>query len=274
MHGVAEGVGQHLGFDVLRIDDALLEEDFRTAERLGGFGDHAGVGLFQFLAAVAAADAAAAATGSGLEHHRVADALGFAQRLVEVGDVAFGTGGAGHAGGDHAAPGFGLVAHAADHLGRRADELDPALGADFRQLGVLGEEAIARVQRVAAGFHGEVHQRARIQVAGQRIGADAVRFVGTLDVQRVAVGLGIDGYRADAHLGAGAHDADSDFPTVGDQDFLDHFGFPSTRARWTPVHEPIGNPVRKRIPAGWAQRRIRLPAVFYPNARGRINQNQ
>ncbi|MCY1441995.1 hypothetical protein D9M71_583370 [compost metagenome] len=84
------------------------------------------------------------------------------------------------------------------------------------------------MQCVTAGFHRQVHQRARIQVAGQRVGADVVRFVGTLDVQGVAVGLGINGYRADAHLGASAHDTDSDFPTVGDQDFLDHFGFPST----------------------------------------------
>ena len=106
-----------------------------------------------------------------------------------------------HAGGDHAAAGFGLVAHAADHLRRRADELDTALGADFRQLGIFREEAITGVQwGVAAAFHRQVHQGARVEVAGQRVRADAVGFVGALDVQRVAIGLGVDGHRADAHL--------------------------------------------------------------------------
>ena len=231
VHGVAEGIGEYLRLDVLRVDDALLEEHFRAAEGLGGLGDDAGEVLLQLLAAVAAADAAAAAAGGGLEHHRVADALGLGQRLGEVGDVALGARGAGHVGGDHAAPRLGLVAHAADHFRRRADELDPALGADFRQLGVLGEEAVARVQGVAAGFHRQVHQGARVEVAGQRVGADAVRLVGALHVQGVAVGVGVDGHRTDAHLGAGTHDADSDLPTVGDQDFLDHLRFPSTGAR-------------------------------------------
>src|SRR5690606_22666795 len=157
----------------------------------GRFGNHPRVGRLQLLAAVAAADAAAAATGGGLEHHRVADALGLAQGLFEVGDIALGARGDRHAGLDHAAPRLGLVAHAANHLGTGADELDPALGADLRQLGVLREEAVARVQGVAAGFHGQVHQPARVQVAGQRIVADAVRLVRTLDVQGVAVRLGV-----------------------------------------------------------------------------------
>ncbi|MCY1361538.1 hypothetical protein D9M69_482070 [compost metagenome] len=207
---------------MLRVDDALLEEDFRRAEGLGGLGDHPRVGLFQLLAAVAATDAAAATAGSGLEHHRIADALGLAQGLFEVGDVAFGAGGDRHAGLDHAAAGFGLVAHAADDFGAGADELDPALGADIRQLGVLGEETIARMQGVAAGLDRQVHQFARVQVAGQGVGADAVGFVGTLDVQGVPVGIGVDGHRADAHFGAGAHDSDGNLTTVGDQDFLDH----------------------------------------------------
>ncbi|MNF78710.1 hypothetical protein D3C84_609030 [compost metagenome] len=222
MHGVAEAVGEDLRLDVLGIDDALLEEDFRRAEGLGRLGDHTRVSLFQLLTAVAATDTAAAAAGGGLEHYRIADALGFAQRFGQVGDVALGAGGDRHAGLDHAAARFGLVAHAADHFGRGADELDPALGADIRQLGVFGEETVARMQGVAAGLDRQVHQFARVQVAGQGVGADAVGFVGTLDVQGVPVGIGVDGHRADAHLGASAHDSDGNLTTVGDQDFLDH----------------------------------------------------
>ncbi|MNF64020.1 hypothetical protein D3C84_457410 [compost metagenome] len=226
VHGVAEAVGEDLRLDVLGVDDALLEEHLGAAEGLGGLGDHPRVGLLQLFLRVAAADAAAAAAGGGLEHHRIADALAFAQCLVEVGDVAFGAGGDRHAGLDHAAPRLGLVAHAADHLGGRADELDPALGADVRQFGVLREEAVARMQRIAAGFHRQVDQLARVQVAGQRLVAEVVGFVGALDVQRMAVGFGIHGHRADAHLGAGPHDTHGNLATVGDEDFSYHGGLP------------------------------------------------
>ncbi|MNT30148.1 hypothetical protein D3C72_1659270 [compost metagenome] len=81
------------------------------------------------------------------------------------------------------------------------------------------------MQRIAAGFHRQVHQLARVQVAGQRLVADAVGLVGTLDMQGMAVGFGIDGHRADAHLGASAHYAHGNLAAVGDQDFLDHACF-------------------------------------------------
>ena len=43
-------------------------------------------------------------------------------------------------------------------------------------------------------------------------------LVGQLDVQRVLVGLGIDGDGRDAHLAGGLDDAAGDFAAVGDQD--------------------------------------------------------
>src|SRR5690606_24764892 len=61
VHGVAEAVGQDLRLDVLRIDDALLQENLRVTERLGGLGDNPGPGVLQLVATVAAADAAPAA---------------------------------------------------------------------------------------------------------------------------------------------------------------------------------------------------------------------
>jgi hypothetical protein len=97
---------------------------------------------------------------------------------VDVGDVAFGTGSDRDASLDHAATGFGLVAHAANDFGSRADELDPALSADIRQFGVFREETVTGVQGVATGFHRQVHQLARVQVTGQWLGTDAVGLVG------------------------------------------------------------------------------------------------
>ena len=51
---------------------------------------------------------------------------------------------------------------------------------------------------------------------------DADVFVGKRHVQRVGVGLGVDGHRRDAHLLAGADDAQRDFAAIGDEDFLEH----------------------------------------------------
>jgi len=87
------------------------------------------------------------------------------------------------------------------------------------------------MQGIAADFHRQVHQLARVQVAGQRVFADEMRLVGALDVQRMAVGLGEHRHRADAHFGTGTHDAHRNFPAVGDQQLLDHAVFLGSMSR-------------------------------------------
>src|SRR5690606_25320129 len=217
VHGIAEAVGQNLRLDVLGLDDALLEKDVRRTEGLGRLGNHPRVGLFQLLARAPAPNATAAATGPRLEHDRIADALGLAQGFLDVLHVAFGARRDRHAGLHHPASSLGLVTHAADDFGAGANETDAALGTDFGQFVVLREKTIARVQGVAAGLDGQVDQFARVQVTRQRVVADEMRFVGTLDVQRMAIGLGEHRHRTYAHFGAGPHDTDGDFPAVGDQ---------------------------------------------------------
>ncbi|KWV88333.1 hypothetical protein PFLmoz3_01228 [Pseudomonas fluorescens] len=229
VHHVAKAVTEDLRLDVLGIDDAFFQEHFRRTEGLGGFGNHAGKGLFKFFATVATTNATAATTGGGLEHHRVTDTVAFSEGFVDVGNVAFGARRDRHTGLDHAAARFGLVAHAANHFCRGADELDAALGTDICQFGVFRQEAVAGVQRIAAGFHRQVHQLARVQVTSERLGTDAVGFVGTLDVQRMAVGVRINRDRANAHLGAGTHDSYGNFTTVGDQDLFYHLEIPLSR---------------------------------------------
>lgn len=139
---------------------------------------------------------------------------------MNVGNVAFGARRHRHTCLDHGATRFGLVAHATNDVSGRPDELDPAFGADLCQFSVFRQETVTRVQGITAGFHSKVDQLARVQVTGQRLGTDAVSLVGALDVQGVTVGVGIDRDRANAHLGAGTHDADCDFTPVGDQDFF------------------------------------------------------
>ena len=50
-----------------------------------------------------------------------------------------------------------------------------------------------------------------------RAGADEIRLVGEADVERTAVGLGVDGDRRDPQLAQRAEDADRDLAAVGDE---------------------------------------------------------
>jgi hypothetical protein len=59
---------------------------------------------------------------------------------------------------------------------------------------------------------------AEVALGGGR-GAEAVGFVGGEDVERGAVGVGVDGDGGDAELAAGADDAEGDLAAVGDEDF-------------------------------------------------------
>ncbi len=83
------------------------------------------------------------------------------------------------------------------------------------------------MQSITAGLHRQVHQLARVEVAGKWIVANEMGLVGTLDVQRVPVGLGKHRHRAYVHFGTSPHDADGDFTAVSDQQLLDHAVIPS-----------------------------------------------
>ena len=72
---------------------------------------------------------------------------------------------------------------------------------------------------VAAGLHDFVDQQIGLR-RGRR--AQMHRLVGHLDMERVLVGVGIDGDRLDAHLAGRLDDAAGDFTAIGNQDFLEH----------------------------------------------------
>ena len=62
-----------------------------------------------------------------------------------------------------------------------------------------------------------------LQIAVGRLGrADAIGFVGQLQIVRAAVGLAEDGDRLDAQLAARADDPQRDFTAVGYQNSLVH----------------------------------------------------
>ena len=177
------------------------------------------------LASNGDAHALAAAAGRGLDHHRIADLVGDLHRVLGVLDHAEM---AGH--GRDLGRGGGLLAIsilspiAAMALGLGPMKTMPAFSSATGKRLALGQEAVARMHRLGAGLPAGlddlVDHADRTAAAGGGPMCDGL--VGHLDMQRVAVGVGIDRDRLDAHPARGLDDAAGDLAAVGDQDFLEH----------------------------------------------------
>jgi hypothetical protein len=134
-----------------------------------------------------------------------------------------GTGQHRDAGFAHHAARFGLVAHLLDNGRFRADKGESDLLAYLGQHRVLGEEAVARMDRVTAGDHGGAdHGRHVVVRARCRGRPDADGLVGEADGQRVAIDIAVGDDGGNVEIAAGAKDAQRDFPSIGDQDLAKH----------------------------------------------------
>ena len=116
-----------------------------------------------------------------------------------------------------------LVADGLDRLGARADEHELARAADLGEARALGEEPVARVDRVDVRDLGGRDDPRDVEVGLEaRARPDADRLVGVAEVQRVLVDLGVDGDGLDPELLAGPDDAQGDLAPVRDEDALEH----------------------------------------------------
>ena len=201
----------------------LLEEHRRVAERAVGLAHRLVERAAELFVRVDAAHAAAAAAGDGLREDREADLVGLREQLV---DVLRGRGRLqhGNARGDRVLLRGDLVARHLEHRGGRSDEGDAVLRCRLGELGVLGEEAVARVDRVGAGLQGDADDLVDVEVGAHRMPllADLVRLVGLQPVHRVAVLVREhrDGPRAE--FVRGAERPNGDLTAVGDQDLAEH----------------------------------------------------
>ena len=214
-------VGEDLELDVLRSLDELLHEDvgvleagLRLARRLHEVGFDLGLGADD-------AHAAPAATAARLEDDRKPDALRLGESVRRVfQDLRAGKEGKSIFAGVRARR--DLVTPRAHRLGGGPDEGDVALRAHPRELRILGEEAVPRMNRIGAGDLGGGDDGWNMQVTARgRRGADAHRFVGEANVQRAGVGLGVHGDGRDAELAARADDAQRDLAAIRDEDLLE-----------------------------------------------------
>ncbi len=100
----------------------------------------------------------------------------------------------------------------------------PASAQACGQLGVLRQEAVARVDRVGAGLPGDADDLVDRQVGPHGVArlADLIRLVGLQPVRGVAVLVRVDRDGRDAHLVGRPEGADRDLAAVGDQDLRNH----------------------------------------------------
>ncbi len=123
----------------------------------------------------------------------------------------------------HEGLGLCFVPHGADGRRRRSDENDARGGARFRELRVLGQEPVAWVNCLRAGFLRSVNDFGAVEIA--RVGRRRTypkSLVGKRDMHRRAIGVRIDGGARNAKPPGCPDDPAGDLAAIGDQDFRKH----------------------------------------------------
>ena len=102
-------------------------------------------------------------------------------------------------------------------LDARTDEPQAGLRTVARERGAFAQEAVARVDRIAAGLECRGDDRSAVQICA-RPGARQLDGVFRLaNVQRLGVVLRIDRDGPRTELGGGTRDADGDLAAIGNQ---------------------------------------------------------
>ena len=232
MHDVAMAIGHDLKFNVVRIDDELFQIHLIVSKCFLRLMTRAMESGFKARFIMRSAHPASAAAGGRFNHHRVTELLCDFHRLVLCLNDSIAAGRYRHAGFACSRTSSVLVAHGLHRTRGRPDELDIAAFADLHEMRVLGEEPIAGMNRINIADLGRAHDPIDFQItfeAGRR--ADADRFIGELDVQRIDVCFRIDRERANAEFLAGANDPQRDLSAISNQNFLEHVGRAIRRAR-------------------------------------------
>ena len=142
-------VAEHLHLDVTRVDEHLLEVQRPVAER--GVCLHRGLReeLGELLLGARRADPPPTSAGCGLDQHRDSRSRLRPRAPLDRGRT-LGAGNRRCTRPRRESPRGDLVAHRLDRLRTGADEDQPLVAAGGREVGVLGEEAVAGVDGVGA----------------------------------------------------------------------------------------------------------------------------
>jgi hypothetical protein len=217
---VPVGVGEHLHLDVARIDEEALGVHRVVGEVALPLAARRLESAGRVVGPVDELHPLAAASGARLHEQGPADLLAERDELVGALDRLGRARDDRHPCSLHRRACARLRAHQLDRLGRRADPRQACLLDEPGERRVLGQEAVAGMDRLGARAERRLDQHVAAQVAlGSRSRPDEVRLVRSAHVQPSAVGLRVDRDAADPQLAQRAEDADDDLPAVRDEHF-------------------------------------------------------
>src|SRR5208282_3516988 len=215
---VSQAVAHDLHFNMARRAHQALDVHVPISECRARLGPAALVGFFEILDAIDGAHSAATAARNRFDHHRGAGTLRDEKRpgLLEA-RRSLGGSQDGYAalGGDRSRA--HLVAEEIENLGPRPDEQDSCFGATAREYGILAQEAVTRMDRVAAGAQRNRDYLLDIQVGGSADAPQLEGFIGATSMQGTSVIFGKERYGPDTQFAGGSHDANCNFAAIGDQ---------------------------------------------------------
>ncbi len=230
---VAVLIGDHLGLDVTRLVEVALHEALAAAERRDRLAGGRLEQLGDLLQGAGHLHAATAAAEGGLDRDRHSVLPGERHHLVGILDRirCAGHQGSLRAGGDVARG--DLVAKVADRLWARPDPDQPGVDDGLGEVGVLREEAVARVNGVGTRFGGGVEDLAEVEV-GLRGGlpAQGEGLVGQAHMRGVGVRFGVDRHTAQSGILRCPDHPHRDLAAVGDEDLGDGLILSGHRASW------------------------------------------
>ena len=217
MHHVALAITHHLHLDVARLLHVALQEDRAVAE--GGLGLVGGERevLDQLLLVAHDTHALAATAEGGLDDHGVVHAVAELLRLFDRLDRT----GRARDNGDAVLDGHltrrGLVGHHAEVVHGGADEGNAGLLHSLREVGILGQETVAGMNRLYSMLLGDRDDGGDVEVCRHRaLGrAEHVALIGLGAMQIVAVFVGVNGNSLRTHFLGSTNDTDGDLSAIG-----------------------------------------------------------
>ena len=223
MHQLAVGIAKHLHFDVTRTPHQLFEIDLVIAESRRSLATRGIDRIAEFSLGLDGAHAATTATPARLEHQRIAYLCRQATRGIQVIRQRTGRWHHRHTGTLRQFARRHLVAELTHHRRARPDEGNPGRRTGLGEIGVLGQEAVARMDCVHLGLARNADDVGDVEVGLDRLLArpHLVGLVGLETMEGKAVFMRIDADRADVHLARGTEHPNGDFTAVRDQNAAD-----------------------------------------------------
>jgi hypothetical protein len=214
---VAVRVAEHLDLDVTRLQHVFLHQDAFIAERIRSLSLAGGECGFEIGGSINATHTFAPASGAGLDQHRIADPVRLLGQEDGILVVTVISGRQRYARCFHECLCGRFRTHRSNCGRWWPDEDDAGLFAGFGELLILGQETVARMDRLRSGSPSDVQDTLADKIRFARGGrTDEGRLVRQSNVTRIGVGFGIHRDRRDPEPSSCLDDAAGDFTAVRD----------------------------------------------------------